>query len=235
MNSITVVIPTYNESDNITNLMSQIFSIKLPISVLVVDDSSPDGTGAVAEKLVNKYTGKLFVLHRHQKSGLGAAYISGFKWVLKHLNPDLIMTMDADFSHNPQKIPDLVQRISEGYDVVVGSRYVPGGGVNWKLHRRLKSRAANWLANIVLNLGVNDTTGAFRCYKRQVIQTLVQSEIKSQGYSFFQETLFYCKKNKFKMAEVPIFFADRKKGKSKLANSETLKFFLTLLKLKFKK
>lgn len=232
LKNIFIVIPTYNEINNIKKLISILLKLDSKINIVVVDDNSPDGTGGVVDNLKKKYFKRLTIIHRTGKLGLGSAYKTGFKHVLKHKNASLIISMDADFSHNPKYIIEFVKKINQGYDVVVGSRYIRGGGVSWAMHRILISKCANLFANSILNLGVHDVTGAFRCYKREVIESIPFNNIKSEGFSFLQEILFYCKKNKFKMGEVPIFFLDRKKGKSKLSKKEMVKFFFTILKLK---
>lgn len=230
--NISVVIPTYNEAENIEKLINELFKLKSNISIIVVDDNSPDGTGSIAEKLKANYPEKLFVIHKEIKTGLGSAYIEGFKKALE-LENNLVVTMDADFSHDPKKILSFADKIAEGYDVAIGSRYISGGAVNWKLGRRILSKGANFLTNIILNLGINDVTSGFRCYKKNVLEKINFDKINSQGYSFLEEMLFICKKNKFKIAEVPIIFNDRKEGKSKLSKIEMMKFFFTLIRLRF--
>lgn len=235
MKKIFIVIPTYNEASNIERLINKIFSLKLNISIIIIDDNSPDGTGSIVEKLKNKFKNKLFIIHRKGKLGLGSAYKTGFKEVIKRKDADLVISMDADFSHDPKYIPSLVKKIDQGYDLVIGSRYIPGGGVSWQFYRRLLSKGANLFANTILNLGVHDVTGAFRCYKKKVLETIPLDQIKSDGFSFFEEILLYCKKYRFKMGEIPIFFLDRQKGKSKLSKKEMIKFFFTIIKLKLTK
>ncbi len=231
---ITLVIPTYNEAGNIQELLGQIFLLDLNLSVLIVDDNSPDGTGEIVDDLKETYK-KLAVIHRGGKLGLGSAYITGFREALKDKKTELIMSMDADFTHDPKYIPELIKKIEEGYDVVLGSRHIPGGGVNWGILRKSISKGASIFSNFFLDLGVHDVTGALRCYKRAVLDTIPLNEIKSNGFSFMEEMLFYCKKFKFKIGETPIFLFERKKGHSKLSKMEIIKFFFTILRLKFKR
>jgi dolichol-phosphate mannosyltransferase len=231
---ITVIIPTYNEKENIEKIITEIKKNVKDIRILIVDDDSPDGTGKIVDRLTKKDK-KIEIIHRKGKLGLGSAYIRGFKHVLKnHKDSDLIMSMDCDFSHNPKYMPSLIKKINQGYDVVLGSRYVKGGGIkNWDITRRIMSRGANLLARIILNIKINDVTGAFRCYKREVLNNINLNKIKSNGYSFLEELLYYCKKKNYKIGETPIIFVDRKEGVSKLSKIEMVNFFLTLIKLRF--
>ncbi len=233
MNSI--IIPTYNEAQNLQTLVDEIFRLDLDTNILFIDDNSPDGTGRIADELAKKHKGKIHVLHRKGKLGLGSAYILGFRYALSDLKPDLIITMDADLSHDPKHIPGLINKVREGFDVVQGSRYTQGGGVNWAFHRRVISRCANLLAIKVLGFKINDITGSFRCYRAEVIKSLDLDSIKSDGFSFLEELLYLCKLRGFKVGEAPIFFVERKKGKSKLSKREMIKFFFTILRLRFMK
>jgi dolichol-phosphate mannosyltransferase len=231
---IIVVIPTYNEAKNIEELVRRLLAVQESVQVLIVDDDSPDGTGKIADKLEKKYTGKVSVLHRKGKRGLGSAYIEGFQHVLKNMDADLIFSMDADFSHDPKYLPGFVDKIGQGFDLVVGSRYIKGGGMSWELYRRILSRGANLFAKNMLGFRINDLTGAFRCYKREVLASIPLGTIKSDGFSFLEEILFLCKEKRFRMGEIPIFFLERQKGKSKLSRKEMVKFFLTIVRLKMR-
>jgi len=231
---IGIVIPTYNESKNIPILIKKIIDLKLNTKIIIVDDNSPDGTGEIADNLAKKYKNKIFVIHRKGKLGLGTAHIAGYKRAIK-FNCDLIFSMDGDLSHNPKYIPDFLKKINEGYDIVLGSRYVKGGDFSKNIKRKIISRGANLFAKLMLGMTVNDLTTGYRCYKRKVLESIALDKIKSDGYSFLEEILFFCKKKGFKMAETPIIFTLRKEGKSKLARKEIIKFFLTVLRLKFKR
>lgn len=232
--SIAVVIPTYNEADNIRKLILQLNKVfvksKINGKIIIVDDNSPDGTGKIAEKLSKEYN--ISVIHRKCKLGLGSAYVTGFKYVIEKINPDLIVSMDADFSHDPKKIPEFIEKINGGYDVVVGSRYIEGGGVSWGLHRIILSKGANLFAKTVLGFKVHDLTGAYRCYKKDVLKSINLTKITSNGFSFLEEILYLCKSKGYKIGEIPIFFTERKKGKSKLSKKEMINFFITILRLK---
>jgi dolichol-phosphate mannosyltransferase len=235
---VSVVIPTYNEKENIQVLVDRLIEIfksnDINGNIVIVDDNSPDGTGELADKLAIRYKPHIHVIHRNGKLGIGTAHITGFKYSLDKLNADLIFSMDSDLSHNPEYLPDFVKLHSHGYDIVVGSRYVKGGGIkNWGLHRRIMSKGANMLASTILGIKVNDMTTGYRCYSRNVLQKLNLDAIKSNGYSFLEEILYYCKKEGFKIGETPILFVDRTLGSSKLSKSEMVKFFMTILRLRF--
>ena len=190
-----VIIPTYNESDNIEALAKEIMALRLGsgralgdvTEIIIVDDNSPDGTGEIADELTKVYQG-IKVIHRSGKLGLGTAYIAGFKEALA-LGVDRIVTMDADFSHHPRYIPDLLAKNRDA-QLVIGSRYVDGGGtVNWSLQRQILSRGANTFARLMLGLKANDCTGAFRCYRREVLESIELDEIFSDGYSWHHNTM----------------------------------------------
>ena len=210
-----VIIPTYNEVENIEKLVNRVTEIGF--CALVIDDNSPDGTGAVLDKLENSNC-DLSVMHRPGKLGLGTAYIQGFRWALEH-KFDYIFTMDADFSHNPEYLPEFLQKLSE-YDYVVGSRYVTGGGVrNWPLSRKIISRVGNFYAKTVLQFSVNDCTSGFAGFKSRVLETINLGEIKSEGYGFLIEMKYRTHKSGFRILEYPIIFADRTLGKSKISKN----------------
>lgn len=222
-----VVVPTYNESDNIGILAQEILS--LPVQLVIVDDNSPDGTGEIADEWARKDS-HVFVLHRPRKMGLGTAYVVGFKRALS-LGADRVITMDADFSHHPRYISALLTR-SETADLVIGSRYVDGGGaLNCTLARRALSRSANIFARLALGLRAHDCTAGFRCYRREVLESIDLDTIFSDGYSFLIEMLYRSQKMGHKIEEVPIIFKDRRRGASKISRGEILKALYTVIRL----
>jgi len=226
---LLVIIPTYNEKENIQRLIDLLLKIESSPDILVVDDNSPDGTGDVAEKLALKNKSRINIIHREKKLGLGTAYTAGFKFGLKQGYP-YILTMDADLSHNPVCIQDMMGKIKES-DIVIGSRYVPGGGTrNWGLLRQINSRTANFLAKKMLRFECNDCTAGFRLYKRKVLESIDFDQILSEGYSFLVELLYKCKSQGFLISEIPIIFINRKAGKSKISRKEIFKAIVTLIK-----
>ncbi|MCA9922245.1 MAG: polyprenol monophosphomannose synthase [Anaerolineales bacterium] len=232
MGNITtfVIVPTYNEADNIDDLVMQLLALPIEIGVIVVDDNSPDGTGQRVDVWAEKHPQRVHVVHRAGKLGLGTAYIAGFKKGLA-LGAKRIMTMDADFSHNPRYIPDMVS-LSEEKHVVIGSRYVPGGGAKnctWK--RVLLSKGANLFARTALGLKANDATAGFRLYHRDVLESIPLDDIFSSGYSFLMEMLFLCQRRGWQIGEVPIIFEDRRKGTTKISRQEIFKAQYTVLRL----
>ncbi len=214
---IMIVLPTYNEKDNLEKMIARLMELPYDIHVLVVDDNSPDGTGDIADRLA-KENDKINVLHRQGKLGLGSAYIAGFKWTLKNTNIQYIMEMDCDFSHDPNYIPQLVEPVIKGEaDLVLGSRYVNGVNVvNWPLKRLLLSYFASIYTRIITGLPVHDATGGFKCFSRKVLEKIDLDKIKSDGYSFQIEMNFYAWKKGFRIKEVPIIFVDRLAGVSKM-------------------
>ena len=213
-----VVLPTYNEAENLPKIAAAIFAQNVPgMEILVVDDNSPDGTGRLADELSKSEAGRVHVLHRPGKQGLGRAYIDGFKRALA-LGADLILEMDADFSHPPSVLPMMVAKMAD-YDVVVGSRYVPGGAVaaNWSWHRRLLSWwGSRVYAPTILGLGVHDATGGFKCFRRQVLEAIDLDAVRSNGYTFQVEMNYICDRKGFRIHELPFHFEDRTLGKSKM-------------------
>ena len=213
-----VVIPTYNEADNLRIMAAELWTLGMPnLSILIVDDRSPDGTGDIADELAAQRPGEFFVLHRQRKEGLGAAYVAGFKWVLAR-GADVVIQMDCDFSHSPQHIPEMMQELRD-FDVVVGSRYVRGGQIDerWETGRYLLS----WWANAVytrflLNLRVKDATAGFKCWRADVLRGIDLDNISSQGYSFQFEMAYITEKLGYRVKEIPIYFEDRRIGQSKL-------------------
>ena len=230
----TIVIPTYNEVKNIEKLVKSIFKQGINTKIIIVDDDSKDGTKELADMLSKKFRQRLFVIHREKKLGIGSAYITGFRFALEKLNSDLVISMDADLSHDPKHLHSLFQKINHGFDVVVGSRYSPGGAiVGWSFDRVIISKGANCLAKKILGLKVSDVTTGYRAYKADVLKSINFGDIKSDGYSFLEEILFKAKAKGYKIGETPIVFVDRAFGKSKLSKIEMLKFFLTIIRLRF--
>ncbi len=201
MTDTFVIVPTYNEADNLDDLISQLLALPVAIGVIVVDDNSPDGTGKLADQWAAKEAGRVHVVHRPGKMGLGTAYIAGFKKALG-IGAKRIMTMDADFSHNPRYIPAMIE-LSKQKHVVIGSRYVPGGGqrnCTWK--RVLLSKGANFVARSLLGLKAKDATAGFRLYRREVLESIPLERIFSSGYSFLVEMLFMCQRRGWQIGEV---------------------------------
>jgi dolichol-phosphate mannosyltransferase len=228
-----IVLPTFNERDNIRGLAEAIIALSDDFSVLVVDDSSPDGTARVVHELASK-TRNIHLIVRPCKQGLGSAYREGFGFAIQH-GFECIVTMDADFSHDPSQLEALLKAALHA-DVVIGSRYVDGGGIeNWPWWRRRLSRTANELARSVLGQPIGDWTSGYRCYRRHVLEKLPIEEIRSKGYSFLVEMLAACVHAGCRVAEVPITFADRRCGRSKLSRTEIYKGVLMLLRLGLKR
>ena len=228
---VNVIVPTYNERENIKALVTQLLALPTGVLVIVVDDNSPDGTGDIADRLAEENPGRIDVIHRAGKLGLGTAYIAGFRRALAG-GADLICTMDADFSHNPRYIPDMVAKIDQGYDLVIGSRYVPGGGTSGcTFDRKLLSWGANAFARTVLGLRAHDTTAGFRCYRREVLESVQLDEIKASGYSFLIEMLHRVRRRGWKVGEVPIVFENRRLGTSKISQTEITRAMGTVLRL----
>lgn len=226
-----VIVPTYNEADNLDELLEQLLALSTPIGAIVVDDNSPDGTGDMAERWATENPGRVHVIHRPAKLGLGTAYIAGFKKAINDLAAERILTMDADFSHNPRYIPDMIA-LSRTKHVVIGSRYVPGGGARNCTRKRIYlSRGANFVARTLLGLKARDATAGFRLYRREVLQSIPLDEIFSSGYSFLVEMLFLCQRRGWQIGEVPIIFEDRRKGQTKISRQEILKAQYTVLRL----
>jgi dolichol-phosphate mannosyltransferase len=214
--NVLVVLPTYNESENIDRVLRRIRQALPAATVLVVDDGSPDGTAELAETL-GKEIGNIELMRRHQKSGLGSAYREGFRWGLEH-DFDACVEMDADLSHEPEALPGLVGSLSDECEVVVGSRYVPGGAIpNWAWHRRLLSRGGNLYASAMLGLGVADSTSGFRAYAASVLERIDLDAIRADGYGFQIEMTYQAKRSGARIVEVPIRFVDRVEGESKMS------------------
>jgi dolichol-phosphate mannosyltransferase len=233
---ISIVIPTYNEKHNLPRLLEKIFSLSIGknIEIIVVDDNSPDGTGKIAENLKKKYNTKrekLFVMHRKTR-GRGTAGIEGFKEALKHKS-EFIMEMDADFSHDPKYIPVFLKEI-KNYDVVIGSRYVGGRILNRDLFRNIVSSIANIYNRSVLGLSVRDVSSGFKCYRREVMESLDFDKFLSDGYSIGAETIYRINNLGFKMKEVPIVFKNRELGESKLTAKIMSDYFIKVLLIRLR-
>ncbi|MCS7221834.1 MAG: polyprenol monophosphomannose synthase [Anaerolineae bacterium] len=227
--AVAVVVPTYNERENLPDLVRALLALPLKVQVIIVDDNSPDGTGQLADRLALE-TGRVAVIHRPSKQGLGTAYTAGFRCALQ-FDVDCIITMDADFSHDPHYVPTLVERTAL-YDLVIGSRYVPGGGIQlWGWERRLLSWGANMIARRMLGLQVHDCTAGFRCYRRQALEAIDLDSIRADGYSYLVEMLFRCQLAGLTIGEVPIVFVDRRRGASKISRQEIFKAGFTVFRL----
>jgi dolichol-phosphate mannosyltransferase len=226
-----VIVPTYNEADNIGDLLSLLLDLPVSLGVIIVDDNSPDGTGSIADTWASRMPDRVDVIHRPAKLGLGTAYIDGFRRGLDELGANCLMTMDADFSHHPRYIPAMIE-MSERYDLVIGSRYVAGGGsrnCTWK--RIALSKIANTVSRTLLDLEARDTTAGFRLYHREVLKSIPLEQIFSSGYSFLVEILFMCQRRGWQTGEVPIIFEDRRRGKTKISRQEVVKAQYTVLRL----
>ena len=213
-----VVMPTYNEASNLPEIVPQILSLDVEgLQVLVVDDNSPDGTGEIADQLAVAYPGRVEVIHRERKMGLGSAYLTGFARALER-GADFVFEMDADFSHSPQYIPEMLDRI-RNCDVVIGSRYVAGASVDprWSLRRRFLSWGGNLYIRLMTGLKVKDATAGFKCFRREALEGLELEKVRSDGYAFQIEMHYACQKKGYRLAEIPIFFGERGRGESKMS------------------
>ena len=231
-----VIIPTFNEKENIENIIRAVFGLEEVFHVLIVDDGSPDGTADIVKNLQQEFTKKLHILEREGKQGLGTAYIHGFKWGLKN-GYDFIFEMDADFSHNPNDLPRLLHACrEENFGMAVGSRYCKGGHIeNWPFTRWLMSYFASVYVRMVLWIGVKDTTAGFACYQRKVLEKINLDDIWFIGYAFQIEMKYSTLRNGFKIKEVPVTFTDRVLGVSKMDMSIFKEAFVGVLKLRRKK
>jgi dolichol-phosphate mannosyltransferase len=229
MERVLVIVPTYNERDNLPEIVRAVHQHLPAADLLVVDDNSPDGTGQVADELAAQDR-QVHVLHRAGKQGLGTAYVAGFKWALARPY-DFMFEMDCDFSHDPKYLPELLARAREGADLALGSRYVDGGGtVNWGALRKLISRGGSLYARTILGVRVHDLTGGFKCFRRRVLETIDLDSVSAQGYGFQIEMTYRTIKHGFAVEEVPIVFVDRRVGQSKMSK----KIFLEALTLVWK-
>lgn len=229
-----VVVATYNERENIEALLTQVLENAPGVRILVIDDSSPDGTGDLVRDFIARDR-RVELLEREGKLGLGTAYLAGFRHAIAH-RFERVLTMDADFSHHPRYLPAiLAQAAKPGVDMVIGARYVKGGGVSgWPVHRRFLSFGANTFARTMLGLRTHDNTGAYRCYSRRVVEELELDQVVSNGYSALIELIWHCKKGGYRIDEVPIIFADRELGQSKVSRAEILKGLTTVFRLRFR-
>jgi dolichol-phosphate mannosyltransferase len=227
-----VVVPTYNERENIERLLRSLLGLPLNLAVLVVDDNSPDGTGAIADQVAEREP-RVRVIHRQGKLGLGTAYIAGFKWALANTDARYIFEIDADFSHDPHAIPLFLEKIRDA-DLVIGSRYVQGVTVvNWPLSRLILSVSANIYTRVVTGMPLHDATGGFKCFRREVLMALPLDQIKSDGYSFQIEMNFHAWKRGFRIIEIPILFTDRLVGASKMSRRIIWEAAFMVWKLRF--
>ena len=229
-----VIIPTYNEKENIEKIVRAIFGLEKCFHILVIDDGSPDGTAAIVKRLMEaEFSEQLFLLERSGKLGLGTAYITGFKWSIEH-GYDYIFEMDADFSHNPNDLPRLYSACAdEGYDLAIGSRYVSGVNVvNWPMGRVLMSYFASQYVRFITGFKVHDTTAGFKCYKRRVLETIDLDAIRFKGYGFQIEMKFTAYKCGFKIKEVPVIFVNRVEGVSKMSGGIFSEAFFGVIRLR---
>ncbi len=233
-NTSVVIIPTYNEKENIENIIRAVLRLEMGFNILIIDDGSPDGTATIVKNLQEtEFAGRLFLLERSGKLGLGTAYIAGFKWAIEH-KYDFIFEMDADFSHNPDDLPRLYKACKEdGYDVAIGSRYVSGVNVvNWPMGRVLMSYFASQFVHLVTGLPLRDSTAGFKCYRREVLETINLNEIRFKGYAFQIEMKFTAYKCGFKIKEVPVIFVNRELGTSKMNSGIFGEAFFGVIRLK---
>jgi dolichol-phosphate mannosyltransferase len=229
---VLIVVPTYNERENIERLLGELFSLDVDLEVLVVDDNSPDGTGEFVDEYSRREP-KAHVIHRPAKMGLGSAYIEGFKWALAETDAKYVFEMDADFSHEPGAIPEFLERVDEA-DLVIGSRYLDGITVmNWPLRRLALSVGANIYTRVVTGMPVKDATGGFKCFRRAVLEALPLDRIKSDGYSFQIEMNYHAWKRNFRLVEIPIVFVDRQQGMSKMSRRIIYEAAFLVWKLRF--
>ncbi len=236
MDRKAVIIPTYNEKENIENIIRAVFALEGAYEVLVIDDGSPDGTAEIVKGMREEFPERLHLLEREGKLGLGTAYLTGFRWALSH-GYDYIFEMDADFSHNPEDLPRLYSACSEGgADLAVGSRYCNGiSVVNWPLGRILMSYCASIYVKTVLGMKIHDCTAGFKCYSRKVLETIDLNDVRMKGYGFQIEMKFTAWKLGFKLVEVPIIFINRQLGTSKMSSGIFGEAFWGVIKLKFRK
>ena len=231
-----IVIPTYNEIENIEVILEKVFALDLGVDILIVDDNSPDKTYEKVQEIIdtNTYNGQLHLLIRAQKEGLGKAYVAGFKWCLERDYP-FIIEMDADLSHDPKYLPAFIENIKE-YDLVIGSRYVAGGGVvNWSPLRKFISFGGSTYARTILGISIKDVTGGFKCFRREVLEAIDLDGIISAGYAFQIEMNYRTILKGFKVKEVPIIFEDRVAGKSKMSKKIFIEALLNVVTLRLNK
>jgi dolichol-phosphate mannosyltransferase len=219
MSDSVVIIPTFNEKGNIERMVRKVFSLHKAFHLLIIDDGSPDGTGDIVKSLQTEFAGKLFLIERRGKQGLGTAYIAGFRWALDR-SYEYIFEMDCDFSHNPDDLIRLYESAANGADLSIGSRYVKGGGfVNWPKNRIFISKGASIYVNFITRIGIADPTAGFVCFHRKVLETIDLDKIRFVGYAFQIEMKFATRRLGFKIAEVPIIFTERVEGVSKMSSN----------------
>lgn len=229
-----VIIPTYNEKENIEKIIHKVFSLAQPFHVLIIDDGSPDGTASIVKHLQSIYPERLFIEERSGKQGLGTAYIHGFKWALNHTY-EFIFEMDADFSHNPDDLVRLREACVAGADVAIGSRYIKGVNVvNWPMGRVLMSYFASVYVRLITGIDIQDATAGFKCYRKQVLATIEFHKIKFVGYAFQIEMKFTAIKHGFNVIEIPIIFTDRTEGTSKMSTKIFREAFLGVIEMKIR-
>lgn len=235
MDKKLIIIPTYNERENIEKILRKVFSLDGLYDVLVIDDGSPDGTAAIVKGLQGEYPDRLFLLERSGKQGLGTAYLSGFRWSLEH-GYDYTFEMDADFSHNPDDIPRLYKACKDGADIAIGSRYCDGiSVVNWPIGRIIMSYYASAYVRFILGMKIYDCTAGFKCYSRKVLENIDLDAVRMKGYGFQIEMKYTAWRKGFKLVEVPIIFVNRKEGSSKMSSGIFGEAFWGVLKLRFRK
>ncbi len=235
MSDSLVIIPTYNEKENIERMIRKVFSLPFSFDLLIVDDGSPDGTAVIVKQLIQEFPNRLFIEERTGKLGLGTAYIHGFEWALKR-SYETIFEMDCDFSHNPDDLVRLREACLKGADLSIGSRYVKGGKIeNWPRGRVLMSYFASVYVRMVLWIPIHDTTAGFKCYKRKVLERINFDDIRFIGYAFQIEMKYTAYKLGFKIEEVPITFTDRTVGESKMSKGIFKEAFWGVLQMRFKK
>jgi dolichol-phosphate mannosyltransferase len=230
-----VIIPTYNEKENVEAIIREVYSLEKDFEILIIDDNSPDGTAAIVKNLQIEFPGRLHILERSGKLGLGTAYLTGFKWAIDN-KYDFIFEMDADFSHPPKDLVNLYNAcFKDGGDLAIGSRYITGVNVvNWPIGRVIMSYYASAYVRFITGMSIRDTTAGFKCYRRKVLETIGIDQIRLKGYSFQIEMKFKYYKKKFKIKEIPILFIDRRAGNSKMSRKVVYEAFYIVWKLKLK-
>lgn len=229
---VLIITPTYNERENLDVFLERVFAVRAEVDVLVVDDNSPDGTGRRADEIAAR-DGRVHVMHRPGKMGLGSAYLQGFAWALER-GYDVVFEMDTDLSHDPKYIPDFLAALDAGADIVIGSRNIPGGGVEgWGLGRHVMSKGGSVYSRTILGIGVRDLTSGYKCFTRRALETIDLKSVRSNGYSFQIELTYRGIHRGLKVAEVPILFVDRRAGRSKMSRSIFAEAIGMVWKLRF--
>lgn len=234
MPRVLIITPTYNERENLSELAAGIFAVLPEANLLVVDDASPDGTGDVADQMAST-DARVHVMHRAGKQGLGTAYLAGFAWAIEH-GYDYILQMDADLSHDPRYLPDFIRALDEGADLAIGSRNIPGGGVEgWGPVRHFISKGGSLYSRVILGLGVRDLTSGYKAFRRTLLQSIDLGDVSSRGYSFQIELTYRAILRRFRVVEVPIMFVDRRAGQSKMSGSIFAEAVLMVWRLRWNK